>query len=187
MSQECRSRDNPRLVTVPHYAKPLAPVTADRVRRLREHLVEALREAPELKPVDDPCPRPPSGFAARVAATACGLCEGWCCTHGGDDAYLDGHTVARVHRDMPDLGASAVVRLYVQRVPVAAYEDSCIFHGDRGCTLDRSLRADICNTYYCKGLTAYLRSRRRDAPQMVLAGKDGDRRLSTVLMPVHPA
>ena len=183
-----RADDNALPVTVPRNARPLVPVAADRVRRLRERLVQALREARELRRTATPRtrtsrPPEPDGFAAQVARTACELCEGWCCRNGGDEAYLDGHTVARVRRKMPDLDAGAVVRLYANRVPAVAYEGSCIFHGAKGCTLDRSLRADICNTYYCKGLTAYFRNRRRDSPRVVLAGKGGEMRSSPVLVP----
>jgi hypothetical protein len=91
--------------------------------------------------------------------------------------------MARVRREMPDLDAGAVVRLYASQVPAVSYEDSCIFHGARGCTLDRSLRANICNIYYCKGLTAYLTNRRRDSPRVIFAGKGGETRSSAVLMP----
>lgn len=178
-----RADDNALPVLVPRNARSLVPVAAERVRRLRESLVKAMREARELRQVTAPCPPSPTGFAETVASTACGLCEGWCCRHGGDEAYLDGHTMVRIRWNMPDLDPGAIVRLYVSRVPAAAYEGSCIFHGAKGCTLDRHLRADICNTYYCKGLTAYLRSRRRDSPRVIFAGKGGDRRSSAVLIP----
>jgi hypothetical protein len=178
--------DNALPVMVPRYIRPLVPVAADRVRRLREHLVEALREARELKWVATSCAPQPSGFAARVAGTACGLCEGWCCRHGGNDAYLDGYTMARVRRDKPDLDAGALVRLYSNRVPAAAYEGSCIFHGSNGCTLDRSLRADICNSYFCGGLTAYLSDGDEDSPRIVLAGQGADMRSSAALLPSPP-
>ena len=178
-----RADDDALPVMVPRHARPLAPVATDRVRRLREHLVKALHEARELRYVDAPCPPPPSGFAARVASTACGLCKGWCCRHGGDDSYLDGHTMVRIRRDMPDLDADAVVRLYAKHVPSAAYEGSCIFHGSKGCTLDRSLRADICNSYFCGGLTAYLTDGDGDSPRVILAGKGDAMRSSAVLAP----
>jgi hypothetical protein len=181
---QARSADDKVLrVTVPRNTMPLVPVAAERVRHFRASLVKAMREARELRRVAAPCPPSPTGFAATVASTACGLCEGWCCRHGGDDAYLDGQTMARVRREMPDLDAGAVVRLYASRVPAVAYEGSCIFHGAKGCTLERSLRADICNTYYCKGLTAYLRNRRKDSPRVIFAGKGDAMRSSAVLLP----
>ena len=178
-----RADDNVLPVRVPRNAKPLVPVTADRLRSLRKHLVRTLRDARELKWVSAPCPPPPSGFAAWVADTACGLCEGWCCRHGGDDGYLDGHAMARVCREMPDLDAGAVVRLYSKQVPAIAYEGSCIFHGAQGCTLDRSLRADICNSYFCGGLAAYFKSGDEDSPRVVVAGEGDAMRSSALLAP----
>ena len=186
MPRRLSADDSARPVMVPRYTRPLVPVTADRVRRLRERLVQALRDARELRRTAVSRPPQPDGFAAQVARTACELCEGWCCRNGGDEAYLDGHAMARVRREMPDLNAGAVVRLYASRVPALAYKDSCIFHGAKGCTLDRSLRADICHIYYCKGLTAYLRSRRRDSPSVIFAGKGDDMRSSAVLVPSLP-
>ena len=63
-----------------------------------------------------------------------------------------------------------LLRLYVGHVPAVAYRNSCIFHGKQGCTLDRSLRADICNSYYCGGLGAYMKTGAA-APTKVIAGE----------------
>ena len=183
MPRHLRPEDEALPVMVPRYVKPLVPVSADRLHRLREHLVKALHEARELRCIAAPCPTPPSGFAAKVASTACRLCKGWCCRRGGDDAYLDGYTMARIHRAIPYRKAGRVMRLYMERVPAVAYEGSCIFHGSSGCTLDRFLRADICNSYFCGGLTAYFREGNDDAPRVVLAGKGDAMRSSERLCP----
>ena len=174
-------------VMVPRSDKPLVPMSAARVRRLRKHLVEMLREAKALKKAPSPYPPEPTGFAARVARAACSLCRGWCCRNGGDDAFLDDQTMARVRRDQPQLGVKALLRIYVARVPVLAYQDSCIFHGKRGCTLDRSLRADICNSYFCRDLGAYVKSGEMQAPTTVIAGKGDTIRTSPVLVPWEDA
>jgi hypothetical protein len=170
-------------VMVPRNVKALAAVTDDRVRRLRKNLVTSLRDARELKSLDAPKPPPLSGYTAMVAGVACGLCEGWCCRNGGDDAYLDGDAISRVRRERTGLDAGALVRLYSSLVPSAAYEGSCIFHGRFGCTLERSLRADICNSYFCGGLTAFFRETDEDTPRVVLAGKGSAMRSSAVLCP----
>jgi hypothetical protein len=175
--------DNAPPVMVPRNDRPLAPVGADRVRRFREHVVKAMHEARALECTATHRPPQPTAFAATVAGVACGLCKGSCCGHGADDAYLDGHTMARVRSDMPELDADAVVRLYLKRVPSVAYEGSCIFQGSDGCTLERSLRADICNNYFCRGLTTFFRDRHEDAPQIVVAGKGNATRSSEVLVP----
>jgi hypothetical protein len=90
--------------------------------------------------------------------------------------------MARVRRDRPELDAQALLRIYVERVPAVAYQDSCLFHGKLGCTLDRSLRADVCNSYFCGGLSAYLKTD-APAPTMVIAGEGEEMRTSPVLTP----
>jgi hypothetical protein len=184
MRRRSLSVDNDSLsVMVPRSDKELAPMSAARLRRLHEHLVKTLREARGLKSKATAYPPQPAGFAARVARAACGLCKGWCCRNGNDDAFLDDQTMARVRRDRPELDTSALIRLYSDRVPAVAYNDSCIFHGSKGCTLDRSMRADICNSYFCGGLTTYLRDRQQEAPTVIIAGKGGGIRTSPVLTP----
>ena len=90
--------------------------------------------------------------------------------------------MARVRIAKPELDESAVLRLYLERVPAAAYKDSCIFHGKQGCTLDRSLRADVCNSYFCGGLGAYMKTRAA-VPTKIIAGEGGKMRTSPVLSP----
>ena len=64
----------------------------------------------------------------------------------------------------------AVLRLYVERVPEVGYQNSCIFHGKQGCTLDRSLLSDVCNSYFCGGLQVYLTGDDFVTPTMIIAG-----------------
>ena len=96
-----------------------------------------------------------------------------------DDAFLDDRTLARVRLARPDMTERAMLQLYVERVPTIAYRDSCIFHGKRGCTLDRSLRADICNTYFCGDLGAYMTTG-ASVPTKVIAGEGDKMRTSPV-------
>jgi hypothetical protein len=68
-------------------------------------------------------------------------------------------------------------------MPSVAYRDSCIFHGKKGCTLDRSMRADICNTYFCNGLMAYIKGGHAPEPTVVIAGDTEKMHVSPVMMP----
>lgn len=147
-------------VVVPRYAGVLAPVTTERRRELRAHLLRTLRtlgaryrdEATPATPL-----RPePQGFPGTVAHAACTLCRGYCCRGGGERAYLDERDFARVRRTLPELSASALVHAYLHRVPEKAHAGSCIFHGRHGCTLPRTLRSDVCNSYFCAGLRDFL-------------------------------
>lgn len=171
---------------VPRSDKALVPISVARVRRLRKHLVKVLRELRRLKDPErsaSPVRPEPAGFIAHVARTACSLCRGWCCRNGDDDAFLDDRTMARVRHARPDLDARAILRLYAERVPAAVYQDSCIFHGKRGCTLERPLRADVCNSYFCGGLGAYVTSGDPTTPTVIIAGESDKMRTSAVLTP----
>jgi hypothetical protein len=173
-------------VMVPRNDKAAVPISPERVRRLRKHLVVTLRTLRSMKNSEhsvSPLRPEPEGFAGRVARTACSLCKGWCCRNGEDNAFLDEGTMARVRCAKSALDVRAVLRLFVERVPEVGYEDSCIFHGKQGCTLDRSLRSDVCNSYFCGGLLAYLTGDEVVIPTMVIAGAGDNMRTSPILMP----
>jgi len=107
----------------------------------------------------------------------------WCCRNGADDAFLDDRTLARHLAEDADISDETIMRRYLDRVPLAARQNSCIFHGKHGCTLDRGMRADICNTYFCGGLNAYMRGEADPEPTVVLAGEGDKMRSSAVLIP----
>jgi hypothetical protein len=172
-------------VMVPRSDKVLKPTSPERVRRLRKHLVAALRTLRTMKNperIASPLRPEPEGFAARVAHAACSLCKGRCCTGGGDHAYLDERTMARVRGARSELDARAVLQLYVERVPAVGYDGSCVFHGKQGCMLDRSLRSDVCNSYFCSGLASYVTGGDATTPVVVIAGEGDKMRTSSVLM-----
>jgi hypothetical protein len=90
--------DDTQPVMVPRNNERLVAMPAERVQRLQEHLIRELtdlREAKHLERFASPACPEPTGFAARVAQTACSLCKGFCCRNGGDDAFLDDRTLAR--------------------------------------------------------------------------------------------
>jgi hypothetical protein len=176
--------DDSQPVMVPRNLKALVPVSHERVRRLREHLVRTLRAMRTQRQPFVSSPRPePEGFAGRVARAACTLCAGFCCRNGADDGFLDDPALARLRHVRPALDARAVVRLYLERVPANGYEGSCIFHGEQGCTLDRSMRSDVCNAWFCEGLYSYIAGVDPPEPTMVIAGEGNNMRRSRVLIP----
>ena len=173
-------------VMVPRNDKAAVPISRERVRRLRKHLIVTLRALRMIKDSEHSVSllRPePEGFVARVARTACSLCKGWCCTNGGDHAFLDQATIARVRRARLPRDIRAVLRLYIERVPEVGYEGSCIFHGTQGCTLDRSLRSDVCNSYFCGGLQVYMTGDDTVTPTLIIAGVGEKMRTSPILIP----
>ena len=176
-------------VIVPRNEKRLVRVSADRIRRLREHLISILQDLHGMRhagrAASPSCPEP-SGFPATVASTACSLCKGVCCKNGGDDAFLDYQVIVRLRMADSPRGDAEIVSLYLERVPESAYEGSCIFHSKIGCTLDRSMRANICLAYFCGGLTSYMKNRADEEPTVVIAGEADAMKVSPVLRPSNP-
>ena len=160
-------------VTVPYQDRPLERPLPDRLRRLRRHLLEALRDLRAAKRPDRLIqphpPDPPEGVKAILQAS-CAACQGHCCLGGGEHAWLDERTMARVRRDRPDLDARGIIAAYVRQVAEFSYAGSCLFHGSAGCTLDATMRADLCSSFYCDGLKAFLRRQtdRRGATAQVV-------------------
>jgi len=176
-------------VIVPRNDKRLARVSADRIRRLREHLERVLQDihaTPHVERAASPSSPELSGFPATVARTACSLCKGVCCKNGGDDAFLDYQVIARLRMADSPRGDAEIVSLYLERVPESAYEGSCIFHSKIGCTLDRSMRANICLAYFCGGLTSYMKNRADEEPTVAIAGEADAMKVSPVLRPSNP-
>jgi hypothetical protein len=58
--------------------------------------------------------------------------------------------------------------------------------GKHGCTLDCSMRADVCNTYYFGGLGAFMKSKEENRPTVVLAGEGEKMRVSAKVDPRGP-
>ncbi len=148
-------------ITVPGQREALVPPAPDRVRALRRHLIEAIRDMVAARRPERLIQRrsaEPTGLTANVVGESCGLCQGSCCMAGGTHAFLDDRTMARVHKERPEMTVRQVISAYVGSVAPLAYRGSCLFHGAAGCTLERPLRAELCNSYYCNGLLDFLKA-----------------------------
>jgi hypothetical protein len=159
------------------------------VRALKRHLIESLRDLRVARRPDRLIQKStpePTGFTATVLAEGCATCQGHCCKGGGDHAYIDARTMARVRRGNPDLDARAIIRLFIERLAPVSWRASCLFHGPEGCTLGRALRAELCNAYYCNGLLDFLKHDPMPARVRIVAARDGRERHSLILTPSEP-
>ncbi len=167
------SEADPVLV-LPAYQGRLVPLPAARRRAFTRHLTEAIAEA-----VGDPAappskPEPPlAPGLTTLAGAACACCRGHCCSRGGEHAYVDADTIRRLRRTEPDLGRAAILGRYRAALGPESYEGSCVFHGPSGCRLDRALRSDLCNTFYCTDLKRFLRVQPATPPRTLLLAHDG--------------
>lgn len=178
--------DDTQPLIVPRNERALVPPDPARIRQLRRNLVSELKDLRAGLVAKHPAiqaPPDPEGFTARVAIAACTLCQGWCCKVGGDHAFLDDRSLARICRDHPALGVRALLRLILDRLPRESYQGSCVFHGPQGCTLDRTLRSDICNQYYCGGLGSFVTRGDPTRPVKIFAGEGRAMRTAPRLKP----
>jgi hypothetical protein len=177
------------IVTVPLLNETMEPPPPNRVRALKKHLIQSLRDLRAAKRPDRLIQRTaeePAGFTATVLAAGCATCQGHCCKGGGDHAYIDERTMARVRRDNPDLDAGAIIGLYLKRLAPMSYRGSCLFHGVEGCTLGRALRAELCNAYYCNGLRDFMALGDTANHVQIVAARNGNERRSPVISRVSP-
>jgi hypothetical protein len=138
-------------VELPGFDAPLVPVAAGRREALAAHVRELLADLKTpARAARKAGPAPPAEVPG--VATGCALCRGYCCRTGGNEAYLNPKTLARVWSERAHLTAEDLVAAYLEAVPDLAFADSCIFHAERGCNLPRAMRSNVCHTYECTPL-----------------------------------
>jgi len=162
------------VVVVPHIDTPLRPRNDERVGRVRARLESLVRWAFTHEPDDTELPRRPgwsstgepdssvyqpedigadaSPVESPVFGAGCRLCRGSCCRTGADHAYLNIKQIREFIAGHSEFTADEVIEAYLSHVPDLSIENSCIFHGERGCALPREMRSDMCNRWLCPGL-----------------------------------
>jgi hypothetical protein len=147
-------------------------------------LADAQREA--LQPSHEDTSPPWTG-------ALCGACQGRCCRHGAHShAYLDAAVVARWWRlAQPAWSVSYVLAAYEACIPKEHLADSCVYHGDQGCTLTREMRSDTCNEFACNSLQSTRLKAKRAHTRGVLAlswdGQEVQKAFVIAIQPAEPA
>jgi hypothetical protein len=145
-------------VELPGFDAPLVPVVAGRREALAAHVRELLADLKTpARAARKAGPAPPAEMPE--VATGCALCRGFCCRTGGNEAYLNPKTLARVWTERAHLTVDDLVAAYVDAVPDLAFEGSCIFHAADGCSLPRDMRSNVCHDYQCTPLRNGLAAR----------------------------
>lgn len=154
---------------IPRYRGRVTALPQRRLRLHREHLQAILDRAlepppPDAAPPEDSTPEPTTPALAALLGRACGQCRGECCSNGGIRAYLSAGSMRRYLAEHPELTPAAVLDRYLAHVPARTYRDSCVYHRPGGCNLPRDMRADVCNRFYCGGLSELRRALPADEP-----------------------
>ncbi len=140
------------VANVPHNSSGMIDVAGTRPQELAQHLDTILDQAFSDETIAPDMDRSAMSRTVQdpVTNAACSACQGWCCRAGRwTNAYLTPETIARLRRDFPDMTRAEIKAHYLSKVPERSIEESCIFHTNKGCALERPFRASICNTYEC--------------------------------------
>ena len=93
---------------------------------------------------------------AQLLGNACATCMGYCCKHGKTHAFVDYPSLKHLLASQPtELSEPALLDLYSHYFHKQSYHDSCVFQGNKGCTLPRELRSFTCNNFLCDQLINY--------------------------------
>ena len=140
-----------REVELPGFDAPLVPVAAGRREAFAAHVHELLADLKTpARAARKAGPAPPP--EVPDVSTGCALCRGFCCRTGGNEAYLNPKTLARVWSEHAHMTADDLVAAYLEAVPDLAFEHSCVFHAEYGCNLPRAMRSTVCHDYQCTPL-----------------------------------
>lgn len=91
-----------------------------------------------------------------MADRLCTMCKGGCCPSGEDHAYISASTIAQLMKTKPELSTAEIHQLYLSKVARKTVVGACINQTEKGCSLPRYMRSDICNGYYCEPVKSYL-------------------------------
>jgi hypothetical protein len=153
----------------------LETVEPDRTERFLERLRGIVEAARSVSPAVARPTAGPEEPPLALQRTACGLCRGRCCRAGGDHAYLDEASLARILAAEPSRSDEELLARYRGLAPSHAHAGACLFQAADGCGLPRTLRSDTCNRHLCAELrTIHVELLASDARELGLgAAADG--------------
>lgn len=178
---------NHLLLVVPSADREVETVSEERREALKQHLQQIFQIAAEKYQDEEQRERHRKNYAEYVTKTretlggqivdnGCATCRGYCCKAGEDHGLLDADFILSRMILEPELSPEELMQQYVDHVPETSMAGSCIFHSPTGCTMDRSIRAPICNRFLCDSFTDDRELLEQDPnhPSLAIAMKDGD-------------
>lgn len=89
----------------------------------------------------------------QLLGAGCATCRGRCCRQGGNHAFNDAFTMMRYLERFPTHDDETIVAKYLSYLAPRTLTHGCVFQHEKGCTLPRDLRADLCNRFYCGSIS----------------------------------
>ncbi|MEH6835058.1 MULTISPECIES: hypothetical protein [Falsihalocynthiibacter] len=150
--------DDLLIAVVPFQNNPVEPLPPAHREAFRQHLEKIVEEAFALgsSALENAEISPNSSAEHSIIDAACSTCQGFCCARGGGEnhAFLTVKTILGYLSQNQELLQEDVIAHYTDALPQASVRAACVFQSDQGCTLERTSRAPLCNTFYCHDLHA---------------------------------
>jgi hypothetical protein len=151
---------------LPAYEQPAVPLPDERRADFLESVAHSIDRAFEDPREPEPeLPKAAESQGPRIQA-ACASCRGACCRFGGTRAFLNPDHFRHYRRLHPGKGREEILAEYRARIPSVTCKDSCVFHTQTGCALPRDLRADVCNSWLCDGISRMLSAQPEGSPPL---------------------
>ena len=164
-------------VVVPANLRCMVNLPERRKRAFRDRLMQLLGQAAALRASSvnrtsgDGAQTPSATWPLMpetLLARGCSICRGRCCNAGQDHAYVDVATLESYMQRRPNLRPRHVLADYLSRLPNKAYEESCVYHTEKGCNLPHEMRSLTCRDFYCTELWRFQRQFAREALRQVI-------------------
>ncbi|MFL0810706.1 MAG: hypothetical protein K6L76_09850 [Agarilytica sp.] len=162
------------VVSVPYNHQESETVPQERIDFFIEHLrtlTNSLEQVEQETKFVSPFDTHPHQNVAQFLPHLCGTCRGRCCNKGKiNHAFIQRSTILSILDSTPSLDAETLIDEYHKHIPEKSVTNSCIYHTDSGCNLDSSLRANICDDFYCLDLNNFIDTHQNvKGPHQVLA------------------
>lgn len=149
------------IAVVPYQNEPLVPLSNGRRTGFEMHLNAIIESA-----FDDANISTSFALFSREAdpenaliSAGCATCQGSCCKQGAaNNAFLTDDLLRYFILKTPELTPNIIRSTYLDALPDVSVKDACVFQGAQGCVLDRSLRANTCNSFHCHDVIAMLQN-----------------------------
>ena len=139
----------PQVVWLESTQRKLVPVTQADRDDLRAQIEAALAAGTVF---DFPAPTLTNAVPAQ-SGRLCAQCGGGCCTYGAaTHGFVDSVVLQRWQSSHPGSSIEDAIQAYVDMLPAAHVQYSCLFLTAQGCATPREWRADTCNHYACQAL-----------------------------------
>lgn len=138
------------LVLLPANRARSSLLSERRKKRFRAHLRKVVEEAFAI-PLE-PLPTPKELGDSPLLEQACATCRGRCCHAGGDHAFVDIAAIHAYRHAHPNASPDEIIDAYLARLGERTLDAGCVFQGEAGCLLERTMRAAICNQFLCSPL-----------------------------------